>query len=113
VIESVRFEGRVLIVDSGSRIELEFPIVDAFARDDLVVVLFAHDADPRGYGNFSNLIAVTSTGRQAWIAELPTNQGDAYVQISSREPLLAYSWSGFDCTLEPRNGKIVRKVFLK
>jgi hypothetical protein len=39
VIESVRFEGRVLIVDSGSRIELEFPIVDAFARDDLVVVL--------------------------------------------------------------------------
>jgi hypothetical protein len=112
MIGSVGFSGRGLRIDS-LQVELEHPIAEAFALDNLVVVRFPYDASPRGYGAFDNLLTLNSRGERAWVAELPTNGTDSYVAISSREPLVANSWSGFQCTLDPESGKILRKVFTK
>ena len=116
MIGSVGFSGRVLRIDS-LQVELEYPIAEAFALGDLVIVRFPYDAElkrsGKSYGAFDNLFALTGRGERAWVAELPTNGTDSYVAISSREPLVANSWSCFQCTLDPKSGKIVSTVFTK
>lgn len=94
-------------------IELEHPIAQALACRDLVIVRFRHDAAPQRYGAFDNLFAVNRRGERVWVAELPDTGSDAYVEISSREPLVAHSWSGFRCTLDPASGAILQKTFTK
>jgi len=106
----VAFEDRVLRM-GATTVELEHPIADAFACGELILVLFRYDA---GWRQFSNLQAIASQGTRAWVAELPTSSsGDAYVGISSRDPLVAASWSGFQCTLDPHSGRITGKAFTK
>jgi hypothetical protein len=112
MIGAVGFSGRVLHIDS-LQIELEHPIAEAFAVGALIVVRFPCDARLKSYGAFDNLFALTSRGEKAWVAELPESGTDSYVTISSREPLVANSWSGFQCTLDPASGRILRKVFTK
>jgi hypothetical protein len=112
MIGPVGFSGRVLRIDSV-RVELEHPVAEAFAVGDLVIVRFPCDAAPKSYGAFENLIALTSYGDRAWIGELPTTGTDAYVGVSSREPLVVNSWSCFQCTLDPKSGRILRKVLTK
>jgi len=112
MIGSVGFDGRVLRIDS-LRVELEHPIAEAFVLGELVVVLFPYEAAPRSYGAFDNLIALTRRGERAWVAELPTHGNDAWVDILSREPLVATSWSSLQCTLDPRSGKILRTDVVK
>lgn len=111
----VEFSGRTLRVGSTER-ELEYPIADAFrAATGVVVVLFRYDADLPKYASrqFANLFALSPSGERRWLAELPTTGSDAYVAIASRDPLVATSWSGYACTLAPRDGRIVRAEFTK
>lgn len=110
---SVAFEGRTLRIGS-LEVELEFPIAEAFACGDIVIVLLRHDADSRTFGQFPNLVGLTERGERSWVAELPTtDSGDTYVSVSSRQPLVATSWSCHRCTLDPRSGRIVGRVFTK
>lgn len=112
MIHSVGFDGRVLRID-GLEVELEHPIAEAFILGDLVIVRFPYDAAPRSYGAFDNLLAMNSRGERAWVAELTESGTDSYVAISSRDPLVAHSWSCFRCTLDVASGKILQKVFTK
>ena len=53
-------------------------------------------------------------GEIAWVAELPTEKKmDVYYKISHRKPLIAYSFSSYECEIDINNGKIIRKEFDK
>ncbi|MCE5323738.1 hypothetical protein LLG46_10550 [bacterium] len=97
-------------------IDLPFPIKDAFVVGKTIIVLFKQDAADLGK-SFQNLIALDSNGSQLWIAALPEVQingiADAYLQIVSREPLIVYTWSGYDCTIDIATGKILKQQFTK
>ena len=113
-MNDVHFAGESLSVD-GQRFTLRHPIDDAFRLGDVVVVLFAPDAVMSTFGQFPNLVAVDPhDGSQVWQAELPTTEtGDAYYAISSRQPLVAYSFKSFECTIDPTTGRILETVFTK
>jgi hypothetical protein len=87
---SVRFIERELFVN-GNRHELPYPIDDAVEYEEIVIILFDPDS-AEGYGPFHNLIAIDSSGRTKWKADLPThNPGERYYKIFSKEPLVVYS----------------------
>lgn len=104
---------RQLIVN-GHVVPTTYPVREAVVARQLLVVLFDPDSDPRGYGTFPNLVAVDTDGEPRWTAALPTNStGDCFVTIKSAEPLVALSWSSYECTIDPLTGAIERSVWLK
>ena len=109
----ISFSERTVNVRSKS-IELEYPVANAFMLGDKIIVLFDPDAYTEKFGQFKNLIAVNADGEKIWTAELPTNEsGDRYQQVSSRSPLVAYSWKSFDCEIDESTGRIKKKIFTK
>lgn len=109
------------LVSSGSRlivgdhmVELEYPIQEAFALEDKILVLYSPDAYQRDFGQFPNFVAFTPSGTKLWTAELPTTMtGDRYYEVSSWAPLVARSVYSFECELESSSGRIISKRFLK
>ena len=101
-----------MIEFGGKKIKLEYPIFDAFAQDDKIIILFNPDSYKKKFGQFPNLIAISRTGEIIWTAELPTNSsGDRYYQLSSRIPLTVDSIFSFECEIDVGTGKILKKSF--
>jgi hypothetical protein len=110
---NVRFIERELFVD-GRRHELPYPIDDAVEYEEIVVILFDPDSATEDYGPFHNLIAIDSSGRTMWEADLPTsNPGDRYYKISSKEPFVVYSTESYDCVIDLSTGHIINRTFTK
>lgn len=118
---SVSFQGRALVID-GQSFQVPWPVLDAVEQGDKVFVLFDPDSyllDPdykrmrrQGTPAISNLIALTKTGTKIWEAEMPETS-DYYYRLSSATPLIANSFSSFRCEINPNNGSIKNKKFLK
>jgi hypothetical protein len=96
-------------------VRLKYPVKDAFPlNDSTIIVLYEPDALLGTGGQFRNLVAITNAGEEIWHAELPTNQNaDVYTAIYSREPLLAFSWTSFQCRIDETTGRLLSKEFLK
>ena len=110
---SLRFTGNIIYFDTR-RIDTDYPVKTAFRIEDKIIVLYDPDSDTKKFGQFPNLIAFSLQGEKLWIAKLPTNEsGDAYVEIESTEPLVAYSWKGFHCSIDISNGKILEKRYVR
>lgn len=110
---NVSFVERELTIDGDKHI-LEFPIEEAFALGDRVIVLFDPNSSLEFGERMSNLIAVAGDGNTVWEAELPTNfSGDRYYQIASRDPLVADANRSFSCTIDSSSGQIISKTFFK
>ena len=108
----ISFSNRTVNVGDKS-MELDYPVANAFMLGDKIIVLFNPDAYTEKFGQFKNLIALNADGERIWTAELPTNEsGERYYQVSSRSPLVAYSWS-FSCEIDESTGRIKKKIFLK
>jgi hypothetical protein len=78
---------------------------------DCVVVL-----DPSaGPKVFSNLVRVCPDGEVAWRAATPESSApDAYVEARFEEGrLIATSWSGFRCVVDPEDGSVDRVGWAK
>lgn len=107
----VHFSGKTLTVN-GKSLELEHAVADAFEIEDSIIVLF--EADARRDEQFQNLIALRSNGEKGWIADLPTNDNsDVYLEVTSRVPLIANSWSCYACEIETATGRIKARSFTK
>jgi hypothetical protein len=104
---SVTFDWRILHVvqDNGRSYVLLDP-------DDYLSDRSYKESRRAGAKAIKNLLAFDAAGQQLWEAELPT-QNDYYYQIRSTKPLIASSFSSFDCEIEPSSGVIVRKTFFK
>lgn len=109
----VSFTGSTLTVDDRS-IPMDHPIREAFALDSVVVVLLDPDADPGRQDQYRNLMTIAANGDILWRAELPTGrQSGVYWRVASRNPLVASSFSSYDCEIDVRTGKIVRAEFYR
>lgn len=109
----VSFAGNRLTID-GASISMDHPIREAFAVDNAVVVLLDPDADLGLQDQYRNLIAVTTNGSVLWRAELPTERrSDVYWRIASKSPLVASSFSSYDCEIDVHTGTINRANFYK
>jgi hypothetical protein len=110
---TISFVERELRIDGLTHV-LEFPIDDAFEHEDLVIVFFAPDSNPKKFGQFHNVVAVDRNGNRVWEADLPTsNTGDRYYKIANRSPLTLYSTQSYDVVLDPASGHIIEKRFTR
>jgi hypothetical protein len=106
------FEGDILVV-GDKRLSMEYPIQDLIEHEEFVIVLYAYDSY-QGAGQFSNLVAVDKDGEEIWKAEHPTSDHvSAYVKLLKRDPLVAWNFAGYRCTINPDSGEIIEAVFEK
>ena len=118
---SVSFQGKTLLID-GQSVQMPWSVLDAVEQGDKVFVLFDPDSyllDPnykvmrrQGTPAIRNLIAITKAGAKLWEAEMP-KASDYYYRLSSAAPLIANSVSSYRCEIDPNNGAIKNKEFLK
>lgn len=110
---SVKFEGKLLTIDDAA-VLMPHEIRDAFALGDKVIVFLDPDADLGRSGQYRNLLALDPAGASVWQAELPTDRdSDVFTRIVSREPLVADSFSSFECEIDPRTGRLLSMRFFK
>jgi hypothetical protein len=110
------------VYTGGNVIETEYPILDAFALSEKTIVLidpdiYLADLDYKkkrqgGTKAYKNLQAFSPNGTKLWDAQFPEDS-DYYYKISSRNPLVAYSFSSYKCEIDLASGEIKKKEFLK
>ena len=105
----INCKDHILNVD-GVQFTLDYPIQEAFEYDDSIVVLFRPES--KKTGQFQNLIALSRVGRIKWTADLPTSETvEAYYSVEPGTPLIAGSFCGYRCEIDPRTGRILCKTF--
>jgi hypothetical protein len=113
VPETIVVSERVLYLD-GAPVPTRYPVVAACHTDGHVIVLYDSAADARRWGTFRNLASVSADGAERWLADTAeTTTGDHFTGIKSCDPRGAFAFSGYDCRLDPKTGRIVEKVFTK
>ena len=120
-MKNITYAGNELVLDGGS-ILTEFPIQDAVDLGQRIVVLLDPDSylgDPaygkdrrRGNNPVRNLRAYARSGELLWEADFP-EQADYYYRLVSSVPLVALSFSSYECQIDPQTGWIISKKFLK
>jgi hypothetical protein len=118
---AVTYDGDIVRIQ-GRPVRMDHMVRDAFWAGDRAIVLLDPNAylDNPAYGAqrrrsrnpIHNLRAYAPSGEMLWQAEQPEFE-DHYYMIESREPLVALSFSGHRCDLDPASGKILRKTRLK
>jgi hypothetical protein len=118
---SISIEGKTLFID-GQPTEMWWPVLDAIEYGDRVFVLLDPDSyllDPDyknmrrlGAPPIKNLVALNKAGARLWEADFPET-ADYYYQLVSASPLIANSFSSYRCEIDPKNGAIRYKEFLK
>jgi hypothetical protein len=118
---AVDVQDNVVMFDER-RIELGSPVLEAMIGSGVLIVLLDPDSylkDPEyrrkrraGAPAVRNLRAFSMTGDALWEAELPED-ADYYHRLVGADPIEADSFSSFRCRIDPQNGRIVSKVFLK
>ena len=109
---NVSFIERQLKVDEKVY-HLPCSIMQVGIRGDNLIVLLDPDVPFMGEVS-SNLICLNFDGHIVWQASYPTNNmADRYYRIASAEPLVVLSNQSFDCTLNPKDGTVVSKLFTK
>jgi hypothetical protein len=113
--------GDELAIEGGS-LRTEFPIQIAVELDHRIIVLLDPDSylgDPtygedrrRGNNPVRNLRAYARSGKLLWEADFP-EQADYYYRLVSSDPLVALSFSSYECEIDLETGRIISKTFLK
>jgi len=109
----ISHSGNTLTID-GRDHHFAYPVESAVECDGRVVVLFDPNAFHERFGQFENVVGLSSSGEVLWKAELPTSRsGDRYYRLACDRALTAASVYSFVCELDPATGRIVRKEFVK
>jgi len=94
-------------------IDVGYPVLDARTINGFVVVLCDWMAFPRGVPA-RNLFAYTYEGALLWrAADIGWGATDAYTAITSEEPLVAFNFACFSCTIDPTTGQVQQQRFTK
>jgi hypothetical protein len=79
--------------------------------DDCIVL---SDYRNHGVGALINLSCVRPDGLLVWCIEPPDSRNDEFTSIRLVDGKLhAFASSGFSFVIEPRNGKVLRRTFVK
>lgn len=108
----VHFSGTEVTI-GNAKWSVPYSILQATRIGDRVLVLYDWMTGP-SHRQFQNLEAYTLEGVRLWTAEHPTNAtADAYVKIVSASPLRVFSFAGYECLLDIKNGKILHAEFTR
>ncbi|MEX1993037.1 MAG: hypothetical protein WD929_00125 [Steroidobacteraceae bacterium] len=117
----VTHDGDIIKID-GRPTRMEYMVRDAFWAHGRAIVLLDPHAflDNPAFGAarrksrkpVQNLRAYSPAGEMLWQAAQP-EFADHYYKIESREPLVALSFSAYRCDIDPKDGQILRKTYLK
>jgi len=112
---------RVLKIGEAT-VEIAWPIRAVGSSGTLTLVLLDPDAylaDARYLGQrrtgvpaLRNLQAFSDCEQKLWEAEMPA-AADYYYELVGDTRIQALSWSGYQCTINPRDGTILAMRFLK
>jgi 16S rRNA C1402 (ribose-2'-O) methylase RsmI len=84
------------------------------ASPDSQDIILLFESPQRGYKTVGNLARVTTAGEVIWWAELTDTGTDDYVAVSiDAGRILAWSWNGYRCEIDPRTGRILSRAFTK
>jgi len=112
-MKSFRLDKKSLQIDE-SPLEFEFPISEIVFLKNVFCILFEPGSDNRNWGQFHNLYGININGKIIWKADLPSTKPDCYWKIKLiGENLRAYSFSSYDCIIDPITGKILSSEFYK
>lgn len=113
---SITYSGPVVSVD-GTNIRVPYDVLDAFAHKNTVMILMNPDEfvkKTKGRKNLKNLVAYDVSGKWLWDAEFPDDsRANYYWNISSKVPLVVYSFSSNECEIDLNTGKILKVDFYK
>lgn len=98
----------------GKCINIDYPVLEAYQSEDMVILLLDPDSNLNSVGQFKNLLAFSSNGELLWRAELPTtNSSGCYYKLISVRPLVAASFDSYICEIDINTGKVSNKTFVK
>ena len=111
---------RPSLIFSGNRITVgdrswtvPHAVRDARRIADQIVVIYDYMSGTKDAA-FHNVEAFDAAGRNLWTAENPgLGATDAYVEFMSEDPLIIWNFACFQCTIDPRTGKLLRAVLTK
>lgn len=108
----IEFQGSWVSAPLGP-IEVGFPVLDARLVADTVLVLCDWMAFPKGMPA-RNLFAYSLAGEPLWrVRDIGMGAFDAYTDITSESPLVAFNYACFACTIDPNTGEVTSKRFTK
>ncbi len=89
-------------------------IREVHASPDGKDIILLFESTRSGYKTAGNLARVTTSGEVMWWAELTDTGTDTYVSVGIGEGrILAQSWSGYSCEIDPQTGHILSMTFEK
>ncbi|TFW08104.1 hypothetical protein E4K72_08055 [Oxalobacteraceae bacterium OM1] len=109
--QGLTFSGRDLSVGNRT-LKMPYTILDAGRFASGIAVVFDYmefDKSER----CENLWAIDLEGNRVWIAEAPDVPANAYVSLISTQPLKAWNFACYICTLEPECGRLIEAEFAK
>lgn len=115
-LAEINFEKNILTINVDKQkkiIKFKYPINKIQKFDNCLVVII----EPPLKTVFNeNVFGVSYEGKLLWQIENINhmNIDSPYTGISEKDGLLiAYNWDGFDYTIDPKNGRIIDKKFVK
>jgi len=113
VSEKLTINGNTITINEFT-VACEHLISEAFVIANKLIVLYDPDSIENNSKSFNNLVAYTFEGTKIWEADLPSKGGgNCYTSVASKDPLIAYSFSSHDCSIDIETGKIIKAEFCK
>lgn len=113
-MKQISFNEASLRMPCGGDVDCGGLIKEAFVLSDVIVVLLDPDENLGRDGQYKNLKGYNMTGNCIWKAELPTEKtSDVYWKIKSEDPLVASSFSSYNCQINELTGRIVEREYYK
>ena len=98
---------------NGVRWDLGRPVLDSCQIGHRVIVIFDPMSYPRNK-QAKNMVAFDLDQNEVWTAAHPTNQtSDAYLKFTKCDPLQAWNFACYLCTIDPVNGQLLGAIFTK
>tara|TARA_B100001027_G_C16016179_1_gene219078 strand:+ start:37 stop:390 length:354 start_codon:yes stop_codon:yes gene_type:complete len=96
-------------------LEFKSEVDTVLKKDEIYIILILENEMKKtgeAYGS-QNIFGVNAEGEIIWQVEAPTKDPvDLYTSLFEKEGAIkAYASSGGDCVLDPKTGKILKKVF--
>ena len=93
------------------------PIRTVLEKDKIFIVLLLKNelTEIRKHYQSRNIFGISPDGEILWQVEAPTQDPvDLYTGLFEEDGhVIGYAWSGGDCYLDPKTGKVLKKILVR
>ena len=106
-----------ILILNEKEITFDLEIERVLEKDNMLIVLILEDGSELTNKHYQsrNIFGISPDGEILWQVEAPTQDPvDLYTQLTEEDGMaLGGSWSGWNCHLDPKTGKILKRIFEK